>query len=91
MTQTKLAKGITMPCLTVSSLEETKRLFVDLLGLEVKDYDERFNWMELEGEEGKQVETIVPNDTCCDTTMINAASAERLGCKDPFFLSKGMA
>jgi len=55
MTQTKLAKGITMPCLTVSSLEETKRLFVDLLGLEVKEYDERFNWMELEGEEGSRI------------------------------------
>ena len=55
MTQTKFAKGITMSCVTVSSLEETKHLFVDLLGLEVKEYDERFNWMELEGEEGGRV------------------------------------
>ena len=55
MTQTKIAKGISMSCVTVSSLKETKRIFVDLLGLEVKEHDERYNWMELEGEEGGRV------------------------------------
>ena len=55
MTQTKHAKGITMSCVTVSSLKETKHLFVDLLGLEIKDHDEHFNWMELEGEEGTRI------------------------------------
>ena len=55
MTQTKIAKGVSMSCVTVSSLEETKRIFVDLLGLEVKEYDEQYNWMELEGEEGGRV------------------------------------
>lgn len=55
MTQTKLAKGISMSCVTVSSLEETKRLFSDLLGLEVKEYDKRYHWIELEGDEGGRV------------------------------------
>ncbi|NGX50867.1 MAG: hypothetical protein K1060chlam2_00718 [Chlamydiae bacterium] len=55
MTRTKIAKGISMSCLTVSSIEETKRLFVDLLGLEVKEYDEKFNWLELKGEEGSRL------------------------------------
>ncbi len=54
-TKTKIAKGISMSCVTVSSLDETKRIFCDLLGLEIKEYDERFNWMELEGEEGGRV------------------------------------
>ncbi|QVL57992.1 MAG: VOC family protein [Simkaniaceae bacterium] len=55
MATTKIAKGISMSCVTVSSLEETKRLFSDLLGLEVKEYAEDFKWMELEGEEGGRV------------------------------------
>lgn len=55
MTQTKIAKGISMSCVTVSSLDETKRLFVDLLGLEVKDYQEQYRWMEIEGDEGGRV------------------------------------
>jgi len=52
MTQTKIAKGISLSSITVSNLEETKRLFVDLLGLEVKEFDKNYNWMELEGDEG---------------------------------------
>lgn len=44
-----------MSCVTVSSLDETKRLFVDLLGLEVKDYQDQYRWMELEGDEGGRV------------------------------------
>lgn len=55
MTQTKVAKGISMSCVTVSSLDETKRLFVELLGLEVKDFQEEYRWMELEGDEGGRV------------------------------------
>ena len=55
MTKTKIAKGISMSCVTVSSLEETKRIFSDLLGLEVKEYHEKFKWMELEGKEGGRV------------------------------------
>lgn len=60
MTKMKIAKGISMSCVTVSSLEETKRIFCDLLGLEVKEYDERYNWMELEGEEGGRVGFGIP-------------------------------
>lgn len=55
MTKTKIANGIAMSCVTVSSLEETKRIFCDLLGLEVKEHDQRFKWMELEGDEGGRV------------------------------------
>ena len=55
MATTKIAKGISMSCVTVSSLEETKRLFSDLLGLEVKEHTEEFKWMELQGEEGERI------------------------------------
>ncbi|MCB1081623.1 MAG: VOC family protein [Chlamydiia bacterium] len=51
-TKKKLAKGVALSAVTVSSLEETKRIFCDLLGLEVKEHDEKFKWMELGGEEG---------------------------------------
>ena len=44
-----------MSCVTVSSLDETKRIFCDLLGLEVEEYDEKYNWMELAGDEGARV------------------------------------
>ena len=55
MTQTKHAKGMTMSCLTVSDLNQAKHLLVDLLGLELKEFHEQFNWMELEGEEGARI------------------------------------
>ena len=44
--KTKLARGVTLSCITVSDLAKARHLFVDLLGLEVKDYQEEHKWME---------------------------------------------
>ena len=43
----KLATGSTLSCITVSNFEKAKHLFVDLLGLEVTDYQEKYGWMEV--------------------------------------------
>lgn len=48
----KYAKGITLSAISVKNLEETKKLFVDLLGLELKDYSPEHKWMEIGGEVG---------------------------------------
>ncbi len=48
----KYAKGITLSAVTVKNLEKMKHLFVDLLGLELKDYAPEYNWMEIGGEMG---------------------------------------
>ncbi|MCB1108982.1 MAG: VOC family protein [Chlamydiia bacterium] len=48
----KYAKGITLSAITVKNLEKTKHLFVDLLGLELKDYAPEHKWMEIGGEVG---------------------------------------
>ncbi len=48
----KHANGIMMSTCTVKNLESAKRLFVDLLGLELKDYAPEYNWMEIGGEQG---------------------------------------
>ena len=53
--KTKLAKGVTLSCITVSDLEKAKHLFVDLLGLELRDYQEEHNWMEIGGDEGSLI------------------------------------
>ena len=50
--KTKIAKGISLSCMTVSDLSKAKDLFIDLLGLVVKDHQEANNWMEIGGEEG---------------------------------------
>lgn len=50
--KTKYAKGIALSAITVKNIETSKRLFVDLLGLELKDYAPEYNWMEIGGDEG---------------------------------------
>ncbi len=52
MTKTKIAKGMTMSCLTVSDIKKTKHLLVDILGLECTEHAEEYNWMEFKGEDG---------------------------------------
>lgn len=53
--KTKLAKGITLSCITVSDLAKARHLFVDLLGLEVKDYQQEHHWMEIGGDDGSLI------------------------------------
>ena len=48
----KHATGVTLSAVTVKDLDKMKHLFVDLLGLEIKDYAEEYGWMELAGEHG---------------------------------------
>lgn len=55
MKKTKLATGMCLSSVTVSDLKKAKHLFVDLLGFEVKEYAEEYNWMELQGEEGSRL------------------------------------
>ncbi|MCB1115026.1 MAG: VOC family protein [Chlamydiia bacterium] len=50
--KTKIAKGVSLSCITVSDFSKAKHLFVDILGLEIKDHQEAYNWMEIGGEEG---------------------------------------
>lgn len=50
-TKPKIAKGISMACVTVSDIKKAKHLFVDLLGLEVKESSEEFKWLEIGGDE----------------------------------------
>lgn len=51
----KLATGNTLSCLTVSNLEKAKHFFVDLLGFEVTDFQEKYNWMEVGTEKGSLI------------------------------------
>lgn len=53
--KTKLARGVTLSCITVRDLAKAKHLFVDLLGLELRDYQEEHNWMEIGGDEGSLI------------------------------------
>ncbi len=46
--KTKLAKGISLTCIAVSD-------FVDLLGLELKEYQKEDHWMEIEGSNGSLI------------------------------------
>ena len=50
-TKSKIAKGISLACVTVSDLNKAKHLFVDLLGLDVKEHSEEFKWLELGSED----------------------------------------
>ncbi|CCB89952.1 VOC family protein [Simkania negevensis] len=50
-TKPKIAKGISLACVTVSDLKKAKHLFVDLLGLDVKEHSEEFKWLELGSED----------------------------------------
>ena len=52
MSKTKNAKGLGMSCLTVTDINAAKKLFVDILGFEMTEYAEEYNWMEFKGEEG---------------------------------------
>lgn len=51
----KLAKGGILSCITVSDLEKAKHLFVDLLGFEVTDFQQDYNWMEVGTEKGSVI------------------------------------
>lgn len=53
MKKTKLAKSISLSCITVSDIKKAKHLFVDLLGLDLKDDNEFVGWMELAGKDDK--------------------------------------
>lgn len=48
-TKTKIAKHVYLSSVTVSDIQAAKHLFVDLLGLEIKNYSEEYQWMELGG------------------------------------------
>ena len=50
-TKPKIAKGISLACVTVTDLKKAKHLFVDLLGLEIKEEAEEFKWLELGSED----------------------------------------
>lgn len=50
-TKPKIAKGISLASVTVSDLKAAKHLFVDLLGLEIKEHAEEFKWLELGAED----------------------------------------
>jgi catechol 2,3-dioxygenase-like lactoylglutathione lyase family enzyme len=67
--KTKIAKGISLSCITVSDLLKARHLFVDLLGLEVKDHQEAYNWMEVGGEEGSLlgIGQESKEESCCLT------------------------
>lgn len=60
----KYARGITLSAVSVKSLEASKKLFVDLLGLELKDYAPEYNWMEIGGEEGALLGVCQASDQC---------------------------
>jgi predicted enzyme related to lactoylglutathione lyase len=61
-TDEKLAQGMALSCLTVSNLKKSKEFFVDLLGFELINYQEDFNWMEV-GTNGKsQIGIGAPNE-----------------------------
>lgn len=50
-TKPKIAKGISLACVTVSDINKAKHLFVDLLGLDLKDFSEEYRWMEVGGDD----------------------------------------
>lgn len=50
-TKSKLAKGISLSCITVSDINKAKHLFVDLLGLDLKEFVEEYKWMEIGGKD----------------------------------------
>jgi len=50
-TKPKIAKGISMACITVSDIKKAKHLFVDLLGLEIKENAEEYKWLEIGGDD----------------------------------------
>ena len=51
----QIATGDTLSCITVSNLAKAKHLFVDLLGLEVTDSQEAYNWMEVGTKKGSLI------------------------------------
>jgi len=53
--KTKIAKEISISCLTVSDLSKAKHLFVNILGLNIKDNQEEYNWIEIGGEDGHTI------------------------------------
>ncbi|MCP5509670.1 MAG: VOC family protein [Chlamydiales bacterium] len=59
------ARGFTLSAVTVKNLESAKHLFVDLLGLELKDYAPEYNWMEIGGEEGSLLGVGQHSEECC--------------------------
>ena len=46
-----MAKGISLSSVTVSDIKKAKYLFVDLMGLTLKEFSEEYNWMEIGGED----------------------------------------
>ena len=71
----KHANGITMSTCTVKNLESAKHLFVDLLGLELKDYAPEYNWMEIGGEQGSLL-GIGQESTECGAADIKQAAGQ---------------
>ena len=69
--KTRLAKGVTFSCVTVSNLKKARHLFVDLLGLEVRDYQEEHRWMEVGGYEGSLIRVGQESQESCN---LNAGS-----------------
>lgn len=64
MPETKFAKGLGMSCLTVSDIKAAKKLFVDVLGLEMVEHAQQYNWMEFKGPDGG---IIGVGEACGDT------------------------
>ncbi len=56
----KLTTGSVLSCVTVSNMERTKHLFTEVLGLELKDFQPDYNWMEV----GNEKESLIGFGEC---------------------------
>lgn len=60
-------KKVELSWITVSDIAKAKELFVDILGFEVRSYEEKYGWMELIAPEGGMalgVAQAKPNGEC---------------------------
>ena len=58
-------KRIDLCWICVSDLKEAQKFFVDTLGLEVNEYDEKYNWLEVKAQQGGALLGIAKGDKNC--------------------------
>lgn len=87
------AQGVDLVWLTVKNFDESVKFYRDIIGLELKDYVEEYQWAELEGQDGGARIGICPTSDECPLkpgqNAVVSISVDNLEAATKFFESKG--